>query len=133
VGPLGSGREADAPDGIPRFGALWRIYQVELPTWAGVFVPEDRVPLRQQLNSKGVATPPVSAVVGARPDVGDYLLRVAMNPSCFVDADHFPQSCQWLDSQAAIEGQLSSNAPQRTDFAVTCTLTSYLGQPVPKP
>jgi hypothetical protein len=80
-----------------------------------------------------VATPPVDSAVAARADAPAYLLRVALDPTCFADPARFPADCQWLDSQSAIEGQLPESSITKGEFALNCELVTLNGQAVPNP
>jgi hypothetical protein len=95
-----------------------------------VFIPDgaDFDVVRRAVGS-GVRIKPISPEIAARPDVKDYVGRVAVNPDCFPDPG-FPQSCVWLDSQAAIEDQLPS-AIARTEILGTCPFVTYAGKAVP--
>jgi hypothetical protein len=133
VGPLFSGQAAVAPGGKPRFGTLWSIFQVEVPSSAGVFVPDGNDALRALVQSDGLNAPQVDPTIAARADVNDYVMRVALSPQCFSDPTQFPQGCNWLDSQAAIEGNLDSSTIHSTEIVADCPLVSYFNKPVPYP
>lgn len=133
VGPLYSGQVDPSPNNVPQFGALWRVYEVTLPATAGVFVLDTEPALAQMLTSEGLQVPAIDPAIAALPDAPDYLLRVALNPACFGDPTQFPQGCQFLDSQAAIEGLISPNAINVTPFDLNCELVELNGLPVPNP
>ncbi len=99
IGPAGFQGKAEAPGNVPRFGALWRIYQVDLPASAAVLVPSSYPALIDHLTSEGVAVPPLDPAIEGLPNVNDYLLRVALDSSCFADAGAVPGGCVWLGSQ----------------------------------
>lgn len=131
VGPLFSGAAPDAPNGIPRFGGLWRLVKVQLPATAAVFLPPGFEGLRPQLEASGAISAPVPDPAAAvDPRAPAYALRVALDARCFAGDGGFPDGCTWLDSQAALEQHLPSTAFTSTDTTLTCPLIEYLGQPV---
>jgi hypothetical protein len=134
TGKLYSNTPARAPNGRPQFGGLWRVHQAMLPGGSGVFVPSARAGLRQALlataNQVGVPAevslaPPIAPEIEARPDVNNFTLRAAVNPSCFRDVGGFPSSCRWLDSQANIEREVAPGLIDPTDVLVTCPFLNY--------
>lgn len=134
VGPLRSGKKAKAPGNRPAFGSLWRVYTALVPATAGAFVPSTLPALRQKLlDEGGLQVPQVAAEIEARPDAADYLLRVALDPTCFADPPRFPGGCQFLDSQAAVESLLPQQAVRVEPVIVNCPLVVYGGQKVPYP
>lgn len=116
--------------GAPRSGAFSHLVLVVPPTSAGVFLPAG-APLREASVLSGALqlTEPAPAIA-SRPDAARYVGRVALNPSCFSDVDGFPDSCRWLDGQAAVEGALLDRRPQPVWF--TSPLVGYGGKPVPR-
>jgi hypothetical protein len=115
-GPFRTPRAADAPGGFPRFGALRHEFLAEITPSAGqptpgVFVSASRPALRQKLMGElGQAFVPQPSPAAERlPQREQYTLRVALDGSCFGLTD-FPSSCSWLDTQAAIEGNLPVTA-----------------------
>jgi len=131
VGPAGSQASVSQGSGAVRFGGLWRLYLVDLPAGAGVFVPPGLPALRDQVREKGLAVPELAAEVAADPRAADYTLRVALDPSCFGSTDGgFPGGCTWLDSQARIESLLGQQAIHRTEVTITCPLVEFGGEPV---
>lgn len=76
--------------------SLVRRVDVVLPDGAAPFVPAERGRLRTLLEGRGLAVPAAPA------GFGDYALRVAANPGCFMDPN-FPAACDWLDSPARLE------------------------------
>ena len=133
VGPFGTAARAGAvPRNAPRFGGLWRLYFVELPAGAAVFVPPSLPAWITQLRGQGLSVPALSAAVAASPLAADYTGRVALDPSCLTgDGSDFPQGCTWLDAQAQLETRLSPTAFHKSELTLTCPLVEYLGQPVP--
>ncbi len=132
--PFKSGRKGRAPGNRPAFGSLWRIYTALVPPTAGVFVPSSLPALRQRvLDVGGVTVPAIAREIEARPDVRDYLLRVALKPACFSDPASFPHGCDFLDSQEAVEGLLPEHAFERLPMTVNCPWVHYAGQKVPYP
>ena len=116
--------------GGPRSGAFSHLVLVVPPTSAGVFLPSD-APLRSAAVFSGaLLIPDPAAAIASRPDVLQYVGRVALNPSCFGDVAGFPGSCRWLDGQAAVEGALLDRRPQSVWF--TSPLVGYAGKPVPR-
>jgi hypothetical protein len=133
VGPYRSHARADAPDGVPHFGALWRLYAVTLPATAAVFIPDDHGALRERvLQTGGINVPEVAASASADPRAPAYLLRVAIDGRCFGPDGGFPDGCTWLDSQARIEA-LSEDHFEETDFTASCSLLEFHGLPVGGP
>lgn len=131
TGPLHSNTPPRVTNGRPQFGALWRIHQALLPAGAGVFIPSSRAALRSAVMASSridSIAPPVAPENEARVDPRDYTLRVASNPSCFLDTTPmtgFPASCRWLDSQAAVEAGIGPNLIQRTDVLVSCPFVTF--------
>jgi len=133
---LGTGPEghpdplAFGASGAPRSGAFSHLILVVPPTSAGVFLPAD-APLRQAAVLSGaVQMPEPAPEIAARPDVAQYVGRVALNPTCFSDVAGFPGNCRWLDRQSAVEGALLDRRPQPVRF--TSPLVGYAGRPVPR-
>lgn len=129
TGPLYAHAPEDAPNGRPRYGALWHEYNVLIPAGAGVFVTSQRAALRAQVAAAGVLAPPVDPAIEARPDAASYQLRVARNPACFTDPANFPATCRWLDSQSAIE-ELPVATIADTDRWLSCPFVHYDGKAV---
>ena len=112
--------------GKPQFGALWRIWQVLLPTDSSatldVYVPASQPSLRAYVQSQGFA-----ATVPAADDA-QYSMRVALDgKTCFVTT--FP-ACKWLDSQNAIEGLLPDWRTTKTGTDVACPLVLFNGKAI---
>jgi hypothetical protein len=112
TGPFRAPRAADAPNGFPRFGALRHEYITTITPRAGqpvpgIFVSASRSALRQKLTADlGAALLPLPSAAAERlAEREQYTLRVALDGSCFSLTD-FPNSCIWLDTQGAIEGNL---------------------------
>lgn len=141
TGPLGapnscSGNPTDAhltcpntPNNRPQFGALWHEYTVLLPLAAGVYVPSTRPALRALLakNVPQVAAPLPEAGFEAMHD-DQYTLRVVLDAACFTN----PQvPCVWLDSQAAIEQNLSQYAFADQDQLSSCPMLFFNGYQTP--
>ncbi len=112
TGPLRGAKAADAPNGISQFGALQHAYTAVIsPTSFGttpaIFVSVSRPALRQALIAKlGAALLPLPSPQAERlQEREQYTLRVALDGTCFADTN-FPDTCLWLDSQQAIEGNL---------------------------
>ena len=133
---LGTGPEGQpgpvvlGASGAPRSGAFSRLIFVVPPTSAGVFLPPG-APLRgATVLSGALQMPDPAPEIAARPDVAQYIGRVALNPACFSDVTGFPVSCRWLDGQAAVEGALLNRRPQSVRF--TSPLVGYAGKPVPR-
>jgi len=116
TGPFRAPRAADAPNGFPRFGALRHEYYVNLTPdpgqpKPGVFVSASQPALREQLIAgiSAALVPLPSFAAENIPEREQYTLRVALDGSCFTQTD-FPNSCIWLDTQQAIEGNLPVTA-----------------------
>lgn len=116
TGPFRTPRAADAPGGLPRFGALRHEYYATLTPGPGqprpgVFVSANQPALREQLIAAfGAELVPIPSAAAERiPERDQYTLRVALDGSCFTLTD-FPQSCVWLDTQQAIENDLPVTA-----------------------
>jgi hypothetical protein len=112
TGPFRGARAADAPNGIPQFGALQhaftaRIAPNALGTTPGIFVSASRPALRQSLIAQvSAALVPLPGLAAERlPEREQYTLRVALDGTCFGDSG-FPDTCVWLDSQQQVEGNL---------------------------
>jgi hypothetical protein len=136
TGPIGSGRPARVtPAGIPQFGALSRVYLTLLPPTAGIFIPSSQTALRDYFRSLGglrVGVDPISPAVEACADAKDYVLRVALNSAqCFTaatcSAGHIVSTCQWLDSQNAIETGLAPSSLLRQDLLLTSPILYFNG------
>jgi hypothetical protein len=82
------------------------------------------------LRKGGVTVVDVHPDIEARPDAGDYVLRVALNPDCFMDPASFPGACRWLDSQAAVEASLASSSIQAQGVLFTSPILFYDGKKV---
>jgi hypothetical protein len=116
TGPFRAPRAADAPDGIPRFGALRPEYVASLtplpggPT-PGIFVSASHPELRELVTGKlgSAYVPQPSTAAENLPEREQYTLRVALDGSCFSLTD-FPNACTWLDSQASVEANLPVSA-----------------------
>jgi len=116
TGAFGAPRAPDAPNGIPRFGALWHEYiatitpREGLPL-PGIFITQSTPDLRARIIAQaGAAYVPVpSALAEALPERFQYQLRVAADGGCFQLTD-FPNSCVWLDTQGSIEANLPPTA-----------------------
>jgi hypothetical protein len=126
TGPRGPARLSSS--GAPRFGALTRPHLVALPAGAGPFIPSSLRALKESLRARGVtvvdAHPTVEHLAGAK----DYLLRVALNPECFEDLAGFPASCQWLDSQAAVEAHVPAAGVRPRDVLFTSPIVYFGGR-----
>ena len=133
VAPLLSGRPAPQGTAVPRFKAYYRYTWAIVPATAAVFDP--------------VAYPDAAALVAARMDASGNPLnpqlfngRVAVNafraatatmeaqPDCFASAS-FPDSCQWLDSQAHVEARLGPGSLKPTAVTVAAPVIA-VGAPV---
>jgi hypothetical protein len=132
TGPRGAGRAARvSATGVPQFGALTRPYLALLPPTAGPFVPSTMGILREVLRAEAsIALVDVHPDIEARADAKDYVLRVAMNPDCFKDPAKFPAACRWLDSQAAVEANLSPASIQAQEVLFTSPVLFYDGKKV---
>ncbi len=138
TGALFSTTVATAPRNRPIFGSLWRIHTVSLPRTAGVFIPagDAFTALRTRVEDQGISVLPLPARVTDPATINALIGRVALNAvaspggtSCFGEAT-FPDTCQWLDSQAAIEGYLPA-AIERTELLLTSPFVTYADAPVP--
>lgn len=135
TGPLGSSTPARlTAQGIPRFGSLTRPYLTVLPQSAsgpvaGVFIPSSLASLKDHFRAVGsVRVDDINPAIESRPDVKDYVLRVALNSAqCFANPATFPTSCRWLDSQSAIEANLASSALIHQDILFTSPIDYFNG------
>ncbi len=137
VGPLLSGRPAQQVAAGSRFRAYYRY------TWA--FVPVTAVAFDP------VAYPDAAALIAVRNDAAGMPLnpqlyngRVALNafraatataaatPDCFASAA-FPDSCQWLDSQARVEARLGPGALKPTAVTVAAPMIAIKAPASPVP
>ncbi len=84
-----------------------------------VFVPAgDTTGLREKLKGLGVHVPDVSASID--PAIAElHRGHVALDGGCFEPAAGFPASCEWLDSQAAIEDRVPAFRHVETDVTLT--------------
>ncbi|HEV3030816.1 MAG TPA: hypothetical protein VG319_04200 [Polyangia bacterium] len=145
TGPLYANRPPKIVDGVPRYGAYWRLYTVEVPPTARIFAP----PTLFVAESADYPMALVGSSYGqdiidtGKDGVAPWLGRVALNAigaadgstkSCFdsykqIDTVEYgntvPDPCVWLDSQAAIEQLMPHEAIKRTDVLVTCPFVSY--------
>jgi hypothetical protein len=84
--------------------------------------------LKNYFRNLGVRVDNISPAIEARPDVNAYVLRVALNStSCFTDTTNFPGSCQWLDSQGAIEASLPAGSLLRQEVLFTSPILFFNG------
>lgn len=114
-------------NGIPQFGALWRVYDVALPPGADAFVPASNPALRAYVQSQGL---PAAIPTATGADLDQFTLRVTTTPSiCFADV-HDPK-CVWLDSQNAIENNVADWRITETGTLVSCPLVRFNGLPKP--
>ena len=134
TGALYSNRPARVIGNLPQFGGLWHLYNVFLPSGAGVFIPSTRPALRAQVQAAAATAgslpsspivPPIAPEIEQRSDAALYLLRVAVNPACFQDLAGFPNSCRWLDSQAAVEREVPGALINDGGLYLTCPFLAY--------
>jgi hypothetical protein len=139
TGPFRSNTPARVQGNRPQFGALWRLHRALLPAGAGVFVPSARAGLRQAVLAAAnqLATPaeislvpPIAPQNEARADAIEYTLRAAVNPACFQDVAGFPQSCRWLDSQAAVEREIPAALVEDSGLLFSCPFLAYANQEI---
>lgn len=131
TGPRGSGRPARVTAaGVPQFGTLTRPHFALLPPTAGPFVPSRMNALKGVLKDQGLTVVDVHPAVEALPQAKDYVLRVALNPDCFKTAEGFPGTCRWLDSQAAVEANLTPAAVLPQDVLFTSPVLYFNGRKV---
>ncbi|MFP2912964.1 hypothetical protein ACLESD_49755, partial [Pyxidicoccus sp. 3LFB2] len=116
--------------GAPQFGALTRPHFALLPPTAGPFVPSRLGALKDDLRVRGLTVVDVHPSVEALPQAKDYVLRVALNPDCFKTAEGFPGTCRWLDSQAAVEANLTPAAVMPQDVLFTSPILYFNGKKV---
>jgi hypothetical protein len=116
TGAFRAPKATDAPNGFPRYGALRHEFLAVLTPHAGepmpgVFISASRPELRAAMIAKlGAAFVPQPSIEAEQlPQREQYTLRVALDGSCFVQGS-FPDGCVWLDTQAAIENNLQSEA-----------------------
>ena len=105
-----------SPTHRPRFGALWRLHAVLLPTAAAMFTVDA-----------------AARLIGAGGDaaaIRQKVRRVALDGGCFADLSAF-DACVWLDSQAAIEANLGPAGIVRTGLQPACPFVMYGGYAVP--
>jgi hypothetical protein len=131
TGPRGAARPARVTAaGVPQFGTLTRPHFALLPPTAGPFIPSRLGLLKEQLRGQGVSVVDVHPAVEALPQAKDYVLRVALNPDCFKAAEGFPGTCRWLDSQAAVEANLTPAAVLPQDVLFTSPVLYFNGRKV---
>lgn len=128
TGPLGSHTPPDVRNGRARFGSLWRMILVLVPDRSGVVVPEGLPELKALVERSGLVAPPLAATVVEKNTDGRYTGRVAREPRCFDDTPEypFPDSCQFLDGQEAVE-KLPSQSFFPTDVLVACPFIEWPG------
>jgi hypothetical protein len=109
-GPIGhAGPTPRAANGDPLYGALWRVYTVELPPGAGPNLMSD----------------PSDVVYG----------RVALDASCLADPANLVSktegsACTWLDAESVIEANIDAQLIRRTGLLITCPFVGYQDRPV---
>lgn len=132
TGPRGAGRAARvSASGVPQFGALTRPHLALLPPSAGPFIPSTMGLLKDTLRAAGgLEVVEIHPDIEAREDVRDYVLRVALNPDCFMEPARFPAGCRWLDSQAAVETNLAPSSLVPRDILFTSPVLFYDGKKV---
>jgi hypothetical protein len=141
TGPLYSNRPPNVVNAVPHYGALWRLYTVEVPPTARIFAPD--IPAfadaRMDYPETLIGTTYGTDILAADPaDIGHWLGRVTLNPDatpagfhgCFSSYDNLPatggtEPCMWLDSQQAVESAVPASRIQPTDILVTCPFVSY--------
>ncbi len=114
-----------APSEAPRFGALTRPHLALLPPGAGPFIPSALGQLKATLRERGVTVVDAHPTAEHLAEAREYVLRVALNPECFKDLVGFPQTCRWLDSQAAVEASLEPATVLPQDVLFTSPLLSF--------
>ena len=135
TGPLGSHMPARESNGLPEFGSLWRLIDVQLPAGSGAIVP-DSVPgaadVRARLTSLSLVAPAeIPPAWGDLANAIDYVERPVLGASaCFAASSPNSPDCVWLDSQAAVETYLSTWL-EETDTLLTGPLVTYRGRAVP--
>lgn len=113
---LGSGEVLDSTAGPrPRYGGLWRVHEVRLPSSAEAFHGDEHP----------------DAVARATGDPLEYEGRYALNKECFLAPKDFPGGCVWLDSQAQLESRLGAGNLVATDVTQTGPIVFYRKLPVP--
>jgi hypothetical protein len=138
TGPLYADRPpAIDGEGVPHYGAYWRLYTVEAPSSARIFAPE--MVFGEDAVHQFQDTPYVGKDYGADVNlstpavVGKYFGRMALNAlpaadmstkGCFSSIAAL-DTCQWLDSQSALEHAVPPASIWRTDTTVTCPFVSY--------
>jgi hypothetical protein len=141
TGPLYANRTANVTGDVPHYGALWRLYTVEVPPTARIFAP----PLPEFADTIADYPPALvgphygaNVIASGAVDLAFFLGRVALNavpsadmsdPGCFDDRMNLGKSgkvpCQWLDSQPALEQAVPPSWIRPTDILVTCPFISY--------
>jgi hypothetical protein len=141
TGPLYANRNVNVTsDFVPHYGAFWRLHTVEVPSQARIFAPPKVAgDLSADYPPDLVGQTYDSAIADGTPrDLSQFVGRVALNPTeCFSLYDNLATfenpkaTCQWLDSQTAIEAAVPPSAITETDVHVTCPFVSYHDRPVP--
>lgn len=103
-------------NGVPEFGALWRVWQVLLPGSADVYVPSSMPELVTAVRAMGF---PVALPDNLAPDPAAYTLRVYLGG-------------HWLDSQNALEAFVPDWRVTQTGTDVACPLVLFNGGAVPQ-
>jgi len=122
------------PVNKPLYGALWRVYTVELPTTARAFVPAAYSDIGPLLAAKHLPVDaPYADVFAATPDdaahatYDPFVGRVAATPSCFADPAQIDMdsACNWIDGERVIERTIDPSPIKRTRLLITCPFVSY--------
>jgi hypothetical protein len=128
AGPPGIG--VATPGGTQRDSAYWRVNTVVVPETARVFAP----PQSQLAMDPPSGFAPLFGFAAGASDLQNdkYLGHVALNPSCFSDPslldhdDGNPNSCLWLDSEAALQANLDLSTEEPTAITLTWEIVDAL-------
>jgi hypothetical protein len=139
AGPLDSGRlPMSLPGNHPKYGAYWRLYNVELPDSARVFAPKQFAAYRARLLAAGVrVNAEADAInneeVASVDDVEPYVGQVVLDSACLVTLPALKDCKSSLSSPERLELLVPPSAIHKTDVTVTCPFVSYDDSPVPNP
>ncbi|HEX3694546.1 MAG TPA: hypothetical protein VH374_04070 [Polyangia bacterium] len=143
-GPLFTGRlpQPTSSSGQPRYGAYWRLYNVEMPSTARIFASETYFKtFHDALVAGGAPVGDLQSLVydGGDPQHGPTVLADDLRPflglvtthaECFASFKTLRGCAVWFSSQTELEDELDVTAFHKTDLTVTCPFVSYRGSPV---
>ncbi|MDX2021660.1 MAG: hypothetical protein SF187_15565 [Deltaproteobacteria bacterium] len=135
-------QSGSAPNNRPSFGSYWRLHFVDLPSTAGVVVPQPSTAAQTAriatIMESGLTAAEASPGVQAphlffRPVLDAAACAAAINLAFnAAPAQPIPATvCRFLDSEAHIQERLPPAKVVRSEITATCPFVTYQGQPVP--